>query len=100
MPRPERPRWRAVLDLHATGYDVGLFFFGLNSLLMWRLMRLSGGVPGLIAAAIGISGAIYITGSLLRRAAPGAVEAFEPAYLLPLVAETAFCLWLLVKARI
>ncbi|MCG6883650.1 MAG: DUF4386 domain-containing protein [Silicimonas sp.] len=89
-----------VLDMHATGYDVGLFFFGLNSVLMWRLLRLSGGVPGLIAAGIGLAGLVYLTGSIIRLAAPEAVPAFEPAYLLPLVAETALCLWLLVKARI
>ena len=89
-----------VLGLHATGYDVGLFFFGLNSLLMVRLLRLSGGVPAWIAAAIGLAGLVYLAGSVLRLVAPGAMAAFEPAYAVPLLAETSLCLWLLVKARI
>lgn len=89
-----------TLGMHATGYDIGLFFFGINSVLMWRLLRLSGGVPAWIAVAIGVSGLVYLTGSLIRLVAPEAVTAFEPAYALPLVAETSLCLWLLVKARV
>ena len=89
-----------VFGLHATGYDIGLVFFGLNSLLMWRLLSLSGGVPAWIAYAIGSSGLVYITGSVIRILAPDMVGVFEPAYLLPLVAETSLCLWLLIKARI
>lgn len=88
------------LGLHGTGYDVGLVFFGINSLLMWKLLRASGRVPRLIAAGIGFSGMVYITGSLLRLNVPEAYGLFEPAYLLPLVAETALCLWLLIKARV
>lgn len=89
-----------MIQLHGIGYDVGLFFFGFNSLLMWRLLRLSGGVPAMLATGIGLSGLVYISGSLLRLTMPEALPMFEVAYLLPLVAETSFCLWLLTKARV
>lgn len=34
-------------------------------------------------------------GSYLRFLAPAAAEAFQMAYVLPLVVEAAFCIWLL-----
>ena len=88
------------LGAHATGYDIGLFFFGMNSLLMWRLLSHSGGAPGWIAAGIGAAGVVYIAGSVLRLARPDLLGLFEPAYLVPFVAETALCVWLLVRGRI
>lgn len=90
---------RVFLELHATGYDVGLLFFGMNSLLMWRLLARSA-VPGWIAVAIGLSGVVYLAGSTLRLVAPELLVTFEPAYVVPLVAETSLCLWLLIRAKV
>ncbi|MDK3019739.1 DUF4386 domain-containing protein [Pseudodonghicola flavimaris] len=82
-----------ALRLHDLGYDTALIFFGLNCLLMarmlWPLMR-----PFLPLAMAG-AGAVYLTGSLAALTAPALAAALEPAYLLPLVAETGLCLWLI-----
>jgi hypothetical protein len=40
---------------------------------------------------------IYLTGSALRFMAPEAYEVFAPAYGITVLAETAFCLALLLK---
>lgn len=85
--------------LHATGYDVGLILFGINSLIMAQLFR-SSALPRIIALGIAGSGLVYITGGLLRLAAPEMVATIQPAYLLPMLAETALCLWLLITARL
>lgn len=86
--------------LHATGYDIGLIFFGVNALVMARLLQMSGGVPRLLCAGIGAAGAVYLTGSFIRLLAPDWTAAFAPAYAVPLLAESGFCLWLLWRARI
>lgn len=82
--------------LHAHGYDLGLVFFAVNCLLTAVLIVRSGLVPRLIGVGIGLSGLVYLTGSILRFAAPDLHGLVAPAYLLPLCAETAFCLWLLI----
>lgn len=40
---------------------------------------------------------MYLLGSLARFLLPGHLSVIEPLYLVPLVAELSFCLWLLVK---
>ncbi|WP_428512188.1 DUF4386 domain-containing protein [Roseovarius sp.] len=85
--------------LHAIGYDVGLILFavncGLMAVLFWR-----SAVPKLIAAGIAASALVYAAGSLVRLLAPAASALIEPAYLVPMVAESALCLWLLIRARV
>ena len=85
----------SFIALHAYGYDLGLFFFAVNCLLTAQLIIRSAWVPRILGLGIGLSGLVYLTGSLLRFAAPELQALVAPAYLLPLIAETAFCLWLL-----
>ncbi|MEX5728300.1 hypothetical protein Ga0609869_001653 [Rhodovulum iodosum] len=86
-----------LLAAHGLGYDTGLAFFGvacgLLGLLVWR----SGYLPRWLGALLAAAGAVYLTGSALRLVAPGLSGAFAPAYALPLLAEAAFCLWLLIR---
>lgn len=89
-----------LAHLHANGYDVGLVLFGGNSLIMAWLLTRSGGVPRLIATGIGLSGLVYIAGGVARLAAPEALEVIQYAYALPILAESALCLWLLITGRI
>ncbi len=89
-----------MLALHATGYDLGLIFFGGNALIMARLLVRSGGMPRAIPAGIALSGLVYISGGLARVLAPDLLPLIQPAYLVPMLAETALCLWLLVRGRI
>lgn len=85
-----------LLHLHAHGYDLALAFFAVNSLTTGALIWRSGFVPRFIGVGIAAAGAVYLTGSFLRILAPGLAMNFAPAYVLPLVAESAFCLWLLI----
>lgn len=85
------------LELHSQGYDAGLFFFGINCLIIGWLIVRSRQFPALLGAMIAGAGVVYLTGSYLRFLAPALSDVFAPAYLLPLVAETAFCLFLLTR---
>lgn len=85
-----------ALEMHAHGYDLGLFFFGVNCLLTGWLIWRSGLVPRAIGAGLAASGVVYLAGSGARFFAPGLSAAVAPAYAVPLLAETAFCLWLLI----
>ena len=86
-----------MLGLHAVGYDVGLIFFGVNSLLVGVLLVRAEWFPAWLGIGIGAAGLVYLAGSTLRLLAPGWVEAFAPAYLVCIVAELAFALWLLLR---
>ena len=85
------------LERHAYGYDIALLFFGVNSLLVGYLVVRSGFLPAVIGYALAAAGAVYLVGSGLRLLVPDWVDLFELAYLVPLVAESAFALWLLVR---
>ncbi|MDG4649867.1 DUF4386 domain-containing protein [Roseibacterium sp. SDUM158017] len=94
--RPDfAPAARALIEMHGVGYDLGLAFFGVNSVLTGMLLCRLGGAARVIAAGIAMSGLVYLTGSALRLADPALAAAFAPAYALPVLAESAFCLWLL-----
>ncbi|WP_135503671.1 DUF4386 domain-containing protein [Roseovarius aestuariivivens] len=88
-----------MTDLHALGYDIGLILFAVNcaimSILLWRTR-----LPKVIAGGLAASGLVYATGSLTRLVAPDRAAVIEPAYLIPLVVESALCLWLLFRAKI
>lgn len=88
----------ALLRRHAAGYDLGLVFFGITMLLTAQLLCRSGAMSRALVAGLGLSGLVYLAGSLTRVLAPDINAALQPAYLLPLLAETAFCIWLL-RAR-
>lgn len=89
----------APLRLHAAAYDLGLLFFGVNTLLTAQLLCRSGLFPVWLSAALGASGVVYLAGSLSRFIAPDVNAALQIAYLLPLIAESAFCIWLLLPRR-
>lgn len=87
----------AFLDLHADGYDLALVFFGVASLLVGTLIARSGFLPRVLGWLVGAAGIVYLAGSFLNFLAPSAAADFAPAYLVPLVAETALALWLLFR---
>lgn len=86
----------SFIALHAYGYDLGLIFFGVNCVLTAILITRSGFIPRILGLGIGLSGLVYLTGSVLRFLAPEFHGIVAPAYGVPLLAETAFCLWLLI----
>ncbi|MFZ2102165.1 MAG: DUF4386 domain-containing protein [Oricola sp.] len=85
------------LAAHAAGYDLGLVFFGIACLLLGWLIVSSRFLPRALGWLVMAAGPVYLVGSFLRFLAPAHVEAFAPAYVICVLAETAFCLWLLVR---
>lgn len=83
------------LQAHSEGYDLGLVFFGVNTVLTSVLLLRSQWAPRALGLLMMAAGAVYMAGSGLRLLAPGHSAAFAPAYALPLLAELAFCLCLL-----
>ncbi|MDJ0930670.1 DUF4386 domain-containing protein [Breoghania sp.] len=84
-----------LLDMHAHGYDLGLAFFSVNCMLTGILIRRSGFFPKLLGTTIALAGGVYLIGSALRFFTPQALNTFGAFYVVSLIAETAFCLWLL-----
>lgn len=84
-----------VLQAHAHGYDLGLVFFGISAALTGALLWRATWVPPTLALLVVAAGVVYLMGSGVRLLSPGLSDAFAPAYALPLLAESAFCGWLL-----
>lgn len=85
------------LSAHANGFDIGLFFFAVNCFLTGYLVMRAAYFPKLIGVLIGISGVIYLAGSTIRIAAPHLSDPYAPVYGFVLLAELAFCIYLLTK---
>ena len=86
-----------AITLHGMGYDIGLVFFAVNCVVM-AVMLLRTGLAGRgLPLALAGSGAVYMTGSLTALFAPELNAAMQPAYALPLLAESGFCLWLMAR---
>jgi len=85
-----------ALNLHAHGYDLGLVFFAINSLLTGVLIWISGLFPRIVGAGIAAAGVVYLIGSFLRFFGPALFDIFAPAYGVTVLAEGAFCLALLL----
>jgi hypothetical protein len=86
-----------LLDMHSHGYDLGLLFFGVSSLMLGYLVVRSAYFPAVLGYGLMAAAVVYLAGSLLRFLVPEYLPAFAPLYIVPLVAEISFCLWLLVK---
>ncbi|MGD9864513.1 MAG: DUF4386 domain-containing protein [Pseudodonghicola sp.] len=81
-----------AIALHRIGYDIALIFFAANCGLMAVMLRSL--MSPLLPLALAGAGAVYLAGSLTALLAPALAAALQPAYALPLLAETALCLWL------
>jgi hypothetical protein len=88
-----------AMQLHAAAYDFGLVFFGINSVLTGLLLIRSAAFPAWLGTLLSAAGLVYLTGSALRLLAPDWIEAFAPAYLVAVVAETSFAVLLLIRGR-
>lgn len=85
------------LNIHGHGYDLGLLFFGVSNLVLGYLVIRSRFVPALIGYGLVAAGLVYLLGSYTRFVFPEYLSVVQPVYVLPLVAELSFCLWLLIK---
>ena len=86
-----------AITLHGLGYDLGLVFFAVNCAVMAVMLRRAGLAGRLLPLALAGSGAVYLAGSLTALFAPALNAAMQPAYAWPLLAETGFCLWLILR---
>ena len=86
-----------LIDLHAHGYDLGLVFFGINSLMTGVLIWRSGIIARGFGLGVMVAGGVYLVGSALRFLAPDMLGLFLPAYGVTILAEGALCLRLLVQ---
>ncbi|MEQ9693101.1 DUF4386 domain-containing protein [Shimia sp. SDUM112013] len=84
-------------DLHGHGYDLGLVFFGITSLMTGALIWQSGIVAKGVGVGLVAAASVYLIGSCLRFFAPDICAVFTPAYVVPILAETVFCLRLLAR---
>lgn len=81
-----------ALELHGYGYDLGLIFFGVNSVLTGVLLIRSEHFLRLLGQMLIAAGIVYLIGSALRFLAPDLAEAFAPVYLVAVVAETSLAI--------
>ena len=86
-----------AIALHRLGYDLGLIFFAVNCAVMAVMLVRAGLFGRVLPLALAASGAVYMTGSLTALFAPALNAAIQPAYALPLLAESGFCLWLMAR---
>jgi hypothetical protein len=87
------------LRVHSLGYGASLLFFGVCCILFGHLIERSGYLPRLLGILLAIAGYGYVGFSVAQLLSP----AFAARVLFPWVfpvaflAESALCLWLLVK---
>lgn len=85
------------LDIHSHGYDLGLIFFGLSSLILGYLVVKSEYFPNILGYGLMAAAVVYLMGSFTLFLFPDYVSFIQPIYIVPLIAELSFCLWLLIK---
>ncbi|HEX9511186.1 MAG TPA: DUF4386 domain-containing protein [Puia sp.] len=86
------------LDLHESGFGIGLIFFGFSCLVTGYLMFRSGYFPRILGVLLIIAGLCYITNSFALILSPTFADMLFPAILIPaFIGELSLCLWLLVK---
>ena len=89
----------AAMETHALVYDVGLLAFAVSCLAVARLLRDAGVVPHLLWRGMAATGVVYLVGSFAAVFAPSLSAAIDPFYVIAIVVEPAFALWLVVRGR-
>ena len=83
---------------HEIAFNIALIFFGFTCLVNAYLIFKSGYLPKLIGVLMQIAGLSYLTACFAALFAPTFADLIIPAILLPpLIGESSFCLWLLIK---
>jgi hypothetical protein len=97
---PEQLNVMAMLSVrsHTLGFAIALVFFGVECVILGRLISQSGYIPRAIGVLMQIAGVCYVTNSIVLLTSPPLSSRLVPAILVPpLVAELSLALWLLVK---
>jgi hypothetical protein len=85
------------LDMHSHGYDLALLFFSLSNFILGYLVIRSALFPAILGYGLIAAAMVYLTGSFSHFLIPDYMSIIEPLYIVPLITELSFCLWLLVK---
>jgi uncharacterized protein DUF4386 len=87
-----------ALSSHDIAFNIALIFFGFTCLVNGYLIFRSGYLPKLVGILMQLAGLSYLTACFAALFAPAFADLITPAILLPpLIGESSFCLWLLVK---
>lgn len=87
-----------VLRSHDIAFNIALIFFGFTCLINGYLIFKSGYLPRLVGILMQLAGLSYLIACFAALFAPAIADLISPAILLPpLIGESSFCLWLLVK---
>jgi Domain of unknown function (DUF4386) len=87
-----------ALSSHDVAFNIALIFFGFTCIVNGYLIFRSGYLPKLVGILMQIAGLSYLTACFAALFAPAFSDLITPAILLPpLIGESSFCLWLLVK---
>lgn len=87
-----------ALKVHSVAFNVALIFFGFTCLVYGHLIFKSGYFPKLLGVLMQIAGASYLLACFSILFAPTLSGWINPAILvLPLIGESSFCIWLLIK---
>jgi len=87
------------LRVHSLGYGASLLFFGVCCVLFGHLIQRSGYLPRIIGILLAIAGYGYVVFSVAQMLSPAFAARVLFPWIFPIafVAESALCLWLLVK---
>jgi hypothetical protein len=87
-----------ALRSHDVAFNIALIFFGFTCLVNGYLIFKSRYLPKFVGILMQLAGLSYLIACFAALFAPAFAELISPAILLPpLVGESSFCLWLLVK---
>jgi Domain of unknown function (DUF4386) len=86
-----------AVDRHALVYDAALIAFGLCCMVLGRLLANARLVARPLAFGLSVTGVVYVAGSLAALFAPGLSAAIDPFYLVAIVVEPAFAIWLITR---
>jgi hypothetical protein len=87
-----------ALRSHDVAFNIALIFFGCTCLVNGYLIFKSGYLPRLIGVLMQIAGLSYLLACFAALFAPTIADLLIPAVLIPpLIGESSFCLWLLLK---
>lgn len=86
------------VNVHGSGYNISLFFFGTHLILLGYLIYRSAYFPKALAMLLLIGGLSYFINSVTWFLFPTFVKTIYPAILIPcFIGELLFSLWLLIK---
>lgn len=86
------------LDLHESGFGVGLIFFGVSCLVTGYLMFQSGYFPRILGLLQAMSGVCYLINSFGQLLFPALTDKVFRIIVMPaFIGEFGTCLWLIVR---